>query len=155
MKLVNIAAEACLALVATAALGRAARVADPAAEALADSAADPTALQVVSDRPYAIIAVRNVFALLPPPVYPIAIPKDLPPKITANGITLILGATNVLFNVDMPATGGQSGGPKSYMLSEGQREDDIEVVKIDVDAAVVTFNNHGVRQDIPLVAGGH
>ena len=36
------------------------------------------------------------------------------------------------------------------MLSEGEQEDDIEVVKIDDKAKMVTFNNHGVMQDVPL-----
>ena len=36
------------------------------------------------------------------------------------------------------------------MLSEGQQEDDIEVVKIDHKASIVTFNNHGVVQELPL-----
>jgi len=159
----NVVAKTCLALLAAAALGRPARAADPAVA----PAADPTVASPVdmlaesatapagSDRPYATIPARNIFALTPIPIPdPNAelLAKDPPPKITANGITLIFGVTNVLFKVSTPAKAGQAGGDKSYMLSEGQMEDDIEVVKIDVDAAVITFNNHGASQDIPLVA---
>ena len=167
MNVVNVVAKTCLALAAAAALAPAARAAEPAAGRptmdravrpaglAADAAADAAAAPVVSDRPYATIGIRNVFALVPPPPPPdpSAIAKDPPPKITAKGITDIFGQLNVIFNVDMPAKPGQAGGPKSYMLKEGEREDDIEVVKIDQDAAVITFNNHDVPQDIPLVAG--
>jgi len=155
----NVVAKTCLALLAAAALGRPARAADPAADPAAASPVDMLAESATapagSDRPYATIPARNIFALTPIPIPdPNAelLAKDPPPKITANGITLIFGVTNVLFKVSTPAKAGQAGGDKSYMLSEGQMEDDIEVVKIDVDAAVITFNNHGDPQDIPLVA---
>ena len=159
----NVVAKTCLALLAAAALGRPARAADPAVAPAADPAvaspvdmlAESATAPAGSDRPYATIPARNIFALTPIPIPdPNAelLAKDPPPKITANGITLIFGVTNVLFKVSTPAKAGQAGGDKSYMLSEGQMEDDIEVVKIDVDAAVISFNNHGDPQDIPLVA---
>ena len=143
----NVVAKLCLALAAGAALGPAARAADP----VGDSAGDLAAVAPPS-APYATIVARNVFALLPPPqpADPNAVVRPPPPKITATGITDIFGQLNVLFKV--AALPGQTGGDKSYMLKEGERLDDIEVVKIDQDAAVITFNNHDVQQDIPLVA---
>jgi hypothetical protein len=158
----NVVAKTCLALLAAAALGRPARAADPAVAPAADPAvaspvdmlAESATAPAGSDRPYATIPARNIIALTPIPIPdPNAelLAKDPPPKITANGITLIFGVTNVLFKVSTPAKAGQAGGDKSYMLSEGQMEDDIEVVKIDVDAAVITFKNHDIVEDIPLV----
>jgi hypothetical protein len=35
-------------------------------------------------------------------------------------------------------------------MAEKERQDDIEVVKIDDKASMVTFNNHGIEQEIPL-----
>jgi len=37
-------------------------------------------------------------------------------------------------------------------MCEGDRQDDIEVQKIDQPSATITFNNHGVVQVLPLVA---
>jgi hypothetical protein len=61
------------------------------------------------------------------------------------------GTPQVLFKVVSHATPPMSPTEKSCILSEGQRQDDIEVTHIDVKTGVVTFNNHGVVQEIPLV----
>jgi hypothetical protein len=106
--------------------------------------------------PYTTAAVRNIFGLNPPapPVDPnAAADANPPPKITPNGITDILGQLQVLFKVANPAKPGKPAADDDYILSEGQRQDDIEVVKIDEKACVVTFNNHGETQELPLVAG--
>jgi hypothetical protein len=87
----------------------------------------------------------------PPPPGP---PQDAtpPPKITPNGIMTILGEVQVLFKVaGTPKPGGPPSADESYILSEGQRQDDIEVVKIDEKNSIVTFNNHGETQQLPLV----
>jgi len=99
------------------------------------------------DNPYAAIVVRNVFGLNPPPppVDPNAPPPEPEVKITANGIMAIMGQAEALYKTTVAGKPDQS-----YMLAEGQREDDIEVVKIDEKARSVTFNNHGVVQEIPL-----
>jgi hypothetical protein len=101
-----------------------------------------------ADNPYTAIAVRNVFGLNPivasdEPV------GDPPPKIMLTGIMSMVGNLQALFKV---AGTGKPDGPKdqSYILSEGQRQDDIEVVSINDHANVVTFNNHGTVQEIPL-----
>ena len=101
------------------------------------------------DNPYAAIVIRNIFGLNPPPppVDPNAAPPAPDIKITPNGIMSITGEpTLALFKT----TGGGKPGDQSYMLGEGQAEDDIEVVKIDEKARSITFNNHGVVQEIPL-----
>ena len=105
-----------------------------------------------SANPYAPIITRNVFALVPIPVNTgPEVPADPPPKITPNGIMTIFGKLQVLFKVseNLP---GQPPKDDSFVMSEGDRQDDIEVQKIDEKAAVITFNNHGVVQELPLVA---
>jgi hypothetical protein len=68
-------------------------------------------------------------------------------KITPNGIMSIMGQAEALYKTTVAGKPGD----QSYMLAQGQREDDIEVVKIDEKARSITFNNHGVVQEIPLV----
>jgi hypothetical protein len=127
---------------------------------------DATAIpgNALPDNPYASVVARNVFGLVPPPPPPP--PPDPtvenpPPKITPNGIMTIFGQAQVLFKVLPVTPPGQpqpNPAPKeqSYMLALGQSQDDIEVVKIDINAGKagsVTFNNHGVTQEIPLQPG--
>lgn len=104
---------------------------------------------VPPNNPYGPIVARNVFGLNPPgPVAP-PDPGEPPPKITPNGIMSIFGQLQVLFKVTPKA--GQPGAKEdSYVLSEGQGQDDIEVTHIDEKAGMITFNNHGVVQEIPL-----
>jgi hypothetical protein len=75
-----------------------------------------------------------------------------PPKITPNGIMSIFGQLQVLFKVAGTAKPGKPAVDDDYILSEGQRQDDIEVVKIDEKAGSVTFNNHGTVQELPLAS---
>jgi hypothetical protein len=133
----NVVRTLCFALAASAALARALGADEP----------EPAA------RPYTSIIARNIFGLLPPPppVDPNVVPADPPPKITANGITSIFGQLNALYKVDFPAKDGQPAKQNSYMLTQGQRQDDIEVLKIDEQNATITFDNHGTTQEIPLV----
>jgi len=107
----------------------------------------------VSSNPYAPIMVRNVFGLLPIPTNPPADqepPAMPPPKITPNGIMSIFGKLEVLFKVAVPARGNQPAKDESHVMGEGERENDIEVTKIDEKSAVITFNNHGSVQELPL-----
>ena len=99
-----------------------------------------------ADNPYTPVVERNIFGLKP--AVDEAPPGDPPPKITLNGIMSISGHFKALYKV---AGTGKPGQPdQSYMLSEGQRQDDIEVTHIDDKASLVTFNNHGVVQEIPM-----
>jgi len=106
------------------------------------------------DNPYAAIVVRNIFSLAPPPPPPdpsIAAENKLP-KITPTGIMSFYGHSKVLFKVaGAPAKPGQPAKDEYYTLSQGQRQDDIEVIKIDEKNSIVTFNNHGTTQELPLV----
>ena len=106
----------------------------------------------LADNPYAPIVTRNIFGLNAASVE--EPPGDPPPKITLNGIMSISGHLQVLFKVAGNGKSGQSGKDQSYILSEGQRQDDIEVMHIDTSnkTNLVTFNNHGTVQNIPMAS---
>jgi hypothetical protein len=63
----------------------------------------------------------------------------------------IFGRLQVLFKTAGTAKPGQPAKDEFYILSEGQRQDEIEVIRIDEKASLVTFNNHGTVQELPLV----
>ena len=106
--------------------------------------------------PYAPIVARNIFGLLPiptnPPVDPNAALATPPPKITPNGTMTLFGVPQALFKVAWPPAGGQPAKEQSYVLAEGESQDNIEVTKIDQAAGVITFNNNGTVQVLPLAA---
>lgn len=103
-----------------------------------------------SDNPYAAIAPRNIFGLNPPaPAVPAENPEDNLPKITPTGIMGVFGNYQVLFKV-AAAKPAPNEKEQFYILSEGQRQDDIEVVKIDNARSLITFDNHGTSQELPL-----
>jgi len=107
----------------------------------------------IADGPFASIVARNMFSLVPiPPEAPSVVdPVDPPPKITPTGIMTIFGRDQALFKASNMARPGQPSKEEAYVLSEGERQDDIEVVKIDHLDGVITFNNHGTIQELPLV----
>jgi hypothetical protein len=103
------------------------------------------------DNPYAAIAVRNVFALSFQPPVPTPTQDATPTHIIKpDGIMSIFGQLQVLFKVASGAKSGPIPKETAYILGEGQRQDDIEVVQINELAGSVTFNNHGIVQVIPL-----
>ncbi len=106
---------------------------------------------VLPNNPYAPIVAHNIFHLNPPQAADAATNATPPPKITPTGIMTIFGTRQALFTVDGMSKPGQPGKPESYILSEGQRQDDVEVTRINEKSGVVTFNNHGTVQEIPLV----
>ena len=118
-----------------------------------------SAVAAETGNPYALIASRNVFGLLPPPppVDPASNepPPEPPPKITPNGIMNIFGKLQVLFKVATKPPAGQPQKDASYVMTEGERQDEIEVIKIDEAAGVVTFNNHGKTEEIALIAASN
>jgi len=111
-----------------------------------------------SDNPYQSIVDRNVFSLKPPPppADPTEVNKPVVVKITLTGITTILGNKRVLMKTPPPpAKPGQ--GPQteqSYILTEGQREGDIEVLEIDEKAGSVKVNNAGTIQTLTFDKDG-
>jgi len=118
-----------------------ARAADPA---------PPDAL--LADNPYAPVVIRNVFGLNPPTTNDPnaeALAANPPLKITPNGIMDIFGQLQVLYKV-APKPGQKDAKEESYILSEGQQQDDIEVIHINQKTGLITFNNHGTVQELPL-----
>jgi hypothetical protein len=102
-----------------------------------------TTTQAITDgsNPYGSIVERNVFNLKAPtpPPDPESL-KPPPPKITLQGINSILGLRQVLFKV-APSKPGEK--EQAYVLSEGQRQDEVEVLAIDEKEGSIKFNNHG------------
>jgi hypothetical protein len=110
-----------------------------------------TAAAGATNQPYASIVLRNVFGLNPPMAgNAAAMPDKPPPKITLNGIMTIFGQLQALFKVSGAEHPGPPAHEACYILNERQSQDDIAVMHIDAEAGVVTFNNHGVVQDLSL-----
>jgi hypothetical protein len=103
--------------------------------------------------PYASIALRNVFDLNPPAAAVVtATPDKAQSKITLNGIISIFGRLQALFKVNGIEQSGQPSKEGAYMLDENESEDGVMVLHIDAQAETVTFNNHGIVQEIPLAS---
>ena len=94
--------------------------------------------------PYAGIVARNVFNLKPPPPPPDPeANKPPPPKIFLTGITTILGNKRALMKLTPPAKPGEQVKEQSFVLGEGQREGELEVLEIDAKAGTVKVNEYG------------
>jgi hypothetical protein len=94
---------------------------------------------------YQAISERNVFGLHPPPTQPAPTSPAAPlPKITLTGITTILGNKRALMKV-APAVlkPGDTNKELSLILTEGQREGEIEVLQIDENVGSVKISNSG------------
>jgi hypothetical protein len=91
---------------------------------------------------------RNIFGLNPVQVEDVI--TDPPPKITLKGIMSAYTNLQALFTVAGTGKPGQPARDQSYILGEGQGQDDVEVMHINDRAGLVTFNNHGTVQEIPL-----
>lgn len=118
--------------------------------ALSFAAQAVTADSRTSSNPYSGIVDRNVFGLKdPPPAPPPPDNKPPPPKITLTGITTIFGNKRALMKAPVAAklaALGQLAEPahdQTYMLAEGQRDGDIEVLEIDAKLNTVKVNNSG------------
>jgi hypothetical protein len=115
----------------------------------------PVAAPADPNNPYGSIVSRNVFGLnpLPPPGSQDQDQGPPPPKITLTGITTIFGPAEALFNVAGVVRNGQPPHDESYIFTEGEEEDDVQVETIDTKKNVVTFKNHGAEQVIALIEG--
>ena len=107
------------------------------------------------DNPYSGIVERNVFALKPAPPPPSAEPPPAPPqKIILTGIMNAWGKKQVFFKTPPTGRPGEAAKETTYMLSEGERAGEIEVVEINVVAGTVKFKNHGQPDDRSLEKDG-
>jgi hypothetical protein len=98
-----------------------------------------------SGSPYQSVVERNVFGLKPPPPPPDPeANKPPPPKMFLQGITTFGGTKRALIKTQMPAKPGEPPkGEKSFVMVEGQRDGDIEVLEIDAKAGTVKVNDFG------------
>jgi hypothetical protein len=98
-----------------------------------------------SGSPYQSVVERNVFGLKPPPPPPDPeANKPPPPKMFLQGITTFGGIKRALLKTQMPTKPGEPPkGEQSFVLAEGQREGDIEVLEIDAKGGTVKVNDFG------------
>jgi len=105
------------------------------------------ALATAPDTPanrYQAIPERNAFRLKPPPVVPDQSPPPSIPKLILTGITTVLGSKLALMKAVPPGSGpGQPAKEESLMLTEGQRQGNVEVLNIDEKAGSVRVNYTG------------
>ncbi len=113
----------------------------PAASPDPDPALPPPA------NPYLAIPIRNAFGLLPPPPPPsddnIAPPPPPPPPITVRltGVTDLLGKKMAMFV--FIEQGSAKAIPTFVTLKEGERNNGVEVLAINVANNSVRLSNHG------------
>lgn len=93
--------------------------------------------------PYSGIIVRNSFGLKPPsnPADFIKPPPVVVADIKLQGITTILGRNQVLMKIKVPAKPPEPVREQSVVLSEGQREGEVEVLEINPSRGTVKLNN--------------
>ena len=103
-------------------------------------------LRGFADNPYLEnITNRNVFSLkpIPPPPDPAELNKPKPSKITLTGIMTILGKKQALMKAPPlpPSKPGEQPKEQSYILAEGQRDGEVEVLQIDEKEGTVKIAN--------------
>jgi hypothetical protein len=118
--------------------------------AAARAAANP------SGSPYQGIVERNVFGLKPPPPPPDPeANKPPPPKITLQGFTTFGGIKRALLKAQLPAKPGEPPkGEQGFVLAEGQRDGDIEVLEINTEARTVKVNDFGTITNLNFENNG-
>lgn len=112
---------------------------------------------LAQENPYQSILARNVFGLKSPPLPPD--PESLkppPPKILLTGITTIPSRLAFLKGPPAAPKPGEppAKGDKCYILAEGEREGDLEVVRIDEKAGSVEVINSGTRMTLTFEKDG-
>jgi hypothetical protein len=114
-------------------------------------------LAVSTDNPYGAIVARNPFALKPPPP-PGPDPASLKPpapKIVLNGIATVFGVKRAIMKMTPPAAKGEQAKEQSFLLAEGEREGELEVMKIDdAPPGSVLVNNYGTVTNLTFEANG-
>src|ERR1022692_87152 len=107
--------------------------------------------------PYHGIVARNVFDVHPPAPHDPALdkpPTPPPPNIKISGITDILHRKQVIFKVMLPPKPPAPAKEESYILTEGQREGEIEVLEIDVKAGTVKMSDYGIITNLSIELNG-
>jgi hypothetical protein len=105
---------------------------------------------------YQTIPERNVFGLRPPASDPL--PTNPPaqlPRITLTGITTILGNKRALMILAPPnLKPGDTNKETSVILTEGERQGDVEVLQIDEKQWRVKVNNSGTVMTLTFEKDG-
>lgn len=112
---------------------------------------------ITADGPYAAIVDRNVFGLKPPPPPPDPneAAKAAPTDLTLTGITTILGNKRVLLkSAPKPGKPGEKPTERSYILTEGQRDGDVEILTIDEKAGAVKLRLAGNEMTLDFEKNG-
>src|ERR1022692_84220 len=110
-----------------------------------------------SGGPYHGIVARNVFDIHAPVPHDPALdkpPTPPPPNIRLQGITDILHKKQVIFKVQLPPKPPAPAKEESYILTEGQREGEIEVLEIDVKAGTVKMSDYGIITNLSIELNG-
>ena len=104
----------------------------------------PHASALTGESPYSAIVGRNVFGLKPPTRVEVAPPPPAAAATTVKlqGFCTILDRRQVLLKVMTAARPPEPAKEKCYTWSEGQGEDDIEVLEINAVAGTVRIKNH-------------
>lgn len=92
------------------------------------------------------IPLLNPFRLRPPA--PVQVDEAPPPpvaKLTLRGITTFQGVRRALLNAIMPAKTGEPAHEESYILAEGQKTGEIEVMLINEVSGTVVVNESGTQ----------
>jgi hypothetical protein len=99
--------------------------------------------------PYEGIVTRNVFGLKPMPVAAAPEPQKAPaPKYTLTGIMDMDGRKRALFKAQLPAKPPEPAHEQSYMLAEGEKDGDMEVVEIDKKAGSIRVKYSGEEMTV-------
>jgi hypothetical protein len=109
------------------------------------SGAGVSSLKAAAVNPYEAAVDRNVFGLKPPPkpIDPAEANKPQPGKITLSGIINISKQKRALLKVAVPPKPPEPAKEESYILAEGQRDGNVEVLEIDEKAGSVKVDNAG------------
>lgn len=105
----------------------------------------PYEASALTANPYEAIVGRNVFGLKPPTItaLPAVAPVAAAITIKLQGISTILDRKQVLLKVKTAARPPEPAKEQSYLWSEGQGENEIEVLTIDAANGIVTIKSHG------------
>ena len=106
------------------------------------------------ESPFQAIVERNVFNVHPAPPPSNATPAPPRAKITVTGILTIFGDNRAVMKVQFPAGAGGPAHEKSLYLPEGQGQDGIDVLTVDVKAGTVNVNNGGTIETLDIAKNG-
>jgi hypothetical protein len=105
--------------------------------------------------PYERIVRRNIFGLRSPaPAQKVEAPATPLPNILLTGITTILGEKRAFLEITPLTRPPQPPKPQSCILTEGQREGDVQVLQIDAKSESVRILNTGVEITLTFEKNG-